>query len=373
LGRPEGTRKMTAVSELRRERAVGSRGEEVAIEEISRRRLQNLSLILRSSRSADAYVRSPLYFAFTGRKGLLYLRLKSAEFIACIHPNDIATLLLFIPFVYDAPSFRSCLKTLTHNLKAGPKSSLFGLFALFDNVQIARVPKNLIDAGGLSDSSIERGCRLQREDKLDWTYPSYDVSLSRSVHPSGAQFAAYRNKLNKYSNRDVTAVPFTDVPGDERAAAILAISERWAENKVTEEWSRSKLDFSIDDLVEPYEYLSELALNPLFSVNGIFLKKSSKYIAFRLWEDNGNHGDAVASFAALSALHEPGCCEYLYYWAARRLLELGYKEMCIGGSESEGLDSFKQKFCPIRAHELYTVSLDIYRIADFSSQAQAHP
>ena len=292
-----------------------------------------------SSKSVEAYVRSPLYFAFTGRNGLWYLKIRDSEFIACIHPNDNTTLLLFIPFVYDERCFKKYINDLTHILKGGPKSPVFRFFANFDNVHIARVPKALL---GLSDygwCSLEPKFEVQREDKLDWVFPSYDVSLEKSLDPKGPEFAAYRNKLNKYKHSGVIAVPLNDLHAKERDDAIRRISQRWAENKAASEKPGCDPKFSEEDLKKPYEYLAELAKNPAFSIDGIFLKRGDEFIAFRLWENNGSHNNAVASFAALYASHEPGCCEFLHFQAAQRLLALGYKEMCIGGSESEGLDA----------------------------------
>ena len=337
---------------------------DIVIEEMSRNKFESLKEILRPSRSKDAYVRSPLYFAFTGRKGLLYLYSKDVELIACIHPNDNSTLLLFVPFVYDERSFRSCINAIMRNLQNGQQSQLFKIFRMFDSVHIARVPESVIGAEMPEGYSIANGCQIQREDKLDWTYPSYDVLLSRSAGPKGHELAVYRNKLNKYKDRGVTAVPFAEVPEEERFWAMRNIAERWAKNKLEGKENCSNLSFSEDELLEPYEYLADLTQNPVFSIDGIFLKRGPEYIAFRLWEDNGDYTHAVPSFAALMASYEPGCSEYLHYEAARRLLACGYQEMCIGGSESAGLDSFKQKFQPIRRHELFTLKLNIYAIAD---------
>ncbi len=305
--------------------------EDIVVEEISRNKFERLKEILRSSRSEDAYVRSPLYFAFTDRKGLLYLHSKDVELIACAHPNDDSTLLLFVPFVYEKRAFRSCINVLVRNLQNGQESQLFRMFRLFDSVHIARVPRFVI---GVEEPE---GCQIQREDKLDWTYPSYDVLLSRSADPIGCGLARYRNKLNKYNDRGVTAVPFAEVPEEERFSAVRDIAERWAKSKLEGRRNGSNLSFSEDELLEPYEYLADLTQNPVFSIDGIFLKRGSEYIAFRLWENSGNYGHAVSSVAALFATYEPGCSEYLHYVAARRLLACGYQEMCIGGSESAGL------------------------------------
>jgi hypothetical protein len=342
----------------------------VVCNKISLEDIRFLRNMLLSSKSEDAYVRSPLYFAFTGRNGLWDLRIRSYKCIACIHPNDRTTLLLFIPFVYDESCFKQYLDDLTNTLKFGPSSPLFKFFADFHHVHIARVPKAFLGLDPLGSCNLNPGFKIHREDKLDWIFPSYDVLLERSAVPKGPELAAYRNKLNKYKNSGVSVAYFDDVPAQDRDAAICRISQRWAERKAAGGKHGCGPEFSVEDLKEPYEYLADLALNPAFSLNGIFLKRGGEFIAFWLWENNGSRKKAVASVAALCASYEPGCAEYLHYQAARRLLELGYEEMCIGGSESEGLDAFKQKFCPIRKHELCTVKLDIYQIANLPMAQQ---
>lgn len=341
-------------------------GNGTVIKEILPEDVRFLRNMLLSSKSDDAYVRSPLYFAFTGRKGLWHLHIGGTEVIACIHPNDSRTVLLFIPFLYDESSFKKFVDDIGSILRNGTNSPLFKFFADFDNVHIARVPKTLLGFDTVNWCSLGTGFEVSREKKLDWIFPSYDVLLERSSAPKGPELASYRNKLNKFKDRGVVAVPFGDLQASERAAVIRRLSQRWAKNKMAGEKSGCGPVFSEHELREPYEHLADLALNPGFSIDGIFLKRDDEFIAFRLWEYNGSRDNAVPSFAALYVSHEPGCCEYLHYKAAQRLLELGYKEMCIGGSESEGLDAFKQKFCPVRRHELYTVELDIYQIANLT-------
>ena len=232
------------------------------------------------------------------------------------------------------------------------------------------MPRTLLGFDDINCCSLKPGYNVQREDKLDWIFPSYDISLEKSSDPKGPEFAAYRNKLNKYKNSGVIAVYFNDLPAPERDDAIRRISQRWAENKAASDKLGRNPKFSEDDLKKPYECLAKLAKNPAFSIDGIFLKRGDEFIAFRLWENNCSYDNAVASFAALYASQEPGCCEFLHFKAAQRLLALGYKEMCIGGSESEGLDAFKQKFCPMRKHELCTVKLDLYQIAGLQRMRQ---
>ena len=103
----------------------------VVLERITTEDVGYLRWLLFHSKSKDTYVRSPLYFAFTGRNGLLHVRVGGIEFIACIHPNDIATLLLFIPFVDNKDCFQNYLDVLTYTLeKASSRDFIVSLLRL---------------------------------------------------------------------------------------------------------------------------------------------------------------------------------------------------------------------------------------------------
>ncbi len=339
---------------------------EVQIDEIDMHDYKGLAGILSNSKAKDVYIRSPLYFAFTGRKGVLHFSINGLELIGCTHPNDDATLLLFMPFVYNEQALNTYVEALACSLVNRSPASLFSYFCRFKHIHIARVPGALIGLKEFDRKRIGKGCvslEIAKEDRLDWAFPSYDICLNKSASLGGAELSSYRNKVKKFERHGVSVVQFDELARDERSAIIYNISKRWVFNKLGNIDGKAWASFNKEELLGPYSCLSDMAMRAEFPIDGIFLKKGSEYIAFWLWEDNGRRTQAVPCLAAVQASYEPGCSEYLHYQAARRLLHCGYREMCIGGSESATLDTFKRKFRPVREHELYTLKLDMNRMA----------
>jgi hypothetical protein len=334
------------------------RNRNIRIVELSTSKISFLEQLLSTSSVSDVYVRSPLYYAFTGRNGLWHFKSDEVEFVGCVHPNDKLARLLFMPFVSDQDSFQLHVDALIGNLHGC--TPLSNWIKDCEYIYIARVPRRFIRGYFVTDNRIYRDGFLveaQQETKLDWAYPSYDISVQSSSNPIGPALSAYRNKLNKFRQHGVDTVTFGEVSEWQRANAVRSVSERWGANKLQRNHSSVSSTFSDDDLLAPYKFLAKLTVSREAPLDGIFLRKGSEYIAFWLWEDNRRFEDPVPCLAALHATNEPGCSEYLHYQAARRLLSSGYKEMCIGGSETEGLDLYKQKFAPVRSHELCTLRL----------------
>ncbi len=336
------------------------RGDEIDVVNIGAYGSTFLKQSLSRSEAKDVYVKSPLYYAFTGRNGLWYFQSNGIKFVGCVHPNDNLTRLLFMPFVSDQDSFDLHINAIASNLQGGDSTPLCKWIYECENVHIARVPKRFISKDDIAGGKFSmKGfvVEVHRESKLDWMFPSYDVSLQSSAYPVGPRLSAYRNKLNKFRARGIDTVVFGDLMETERVNAIQSISERWVENKLTNHKEDTNFSFDYEELLAPYQFIANLTVNRELPVDGIFLKRGNEYLAFWLWENNRRYNDPVPCLAALQATSEPGCCEYLHYQAARRLLDSGYKEMCIGGSESEGLNLYKQKFAPVRSHELCTLKL----------------
>jgi hypothetical protein len=356
---------MTMASELGASDAPLERCMDVCIDKIKRHEYRRLTEMLSKSKADDVYIRSPLYFAFTGRKGMLHFSINGLELIGCTHPNDDATLLLFMPFVYNEHALRTYVEALAYSLE-NRDQALFRFFRRFKSIHIARVPRTLIGLKEFDCRKIEKGSvslEIAMEDRLDWAFPSYDICLSKSADPRGAELATYRNKVRKFERQGVSVVPFAELSCDKKSEIIYDISKRWVRNKRGNIDGIALASFNEEELLGPYSCLSNIVKRDEFPIDGIFLKKGSEYLAFWLWEDNGKRTDAVPCLAAVQASYEPGCAEYLHYQAARMLLHCGYRQMCIGGSESEALDTFKRKFRPVREHELYTLKFDMNRMA----------
>jgi hypothetical protein len=108
-------------------------------------------------------------------------------------------------------------------------------------------------------------------------------------------------------------------------------------------------------LKAPYRALIRTSKTSKSDLDGFFLRRRGDYIAFSLWETPST-GDTVPSFASMTSSYEPGLSEYLYRCTAERVIGR-YQYICVGGSETAGLDRFKRKFVPAKTHTLQTMEL----------------
>jgi hypothetical protein len=108
--------------------------------------------------------------------------------------------------------------------------------------------------------------------------------------------------------------------------------------------------------MDPYQTLAKLKTTTELPIGGFLLKRGRTCIGLALWE-YPRTGDIVPGLAALPSSYEKGLSEYIYYSIAKWLLREGYDRMCIGGSETAGLDHFKQKLDPIATRRLRTLRL----------------
>jgi hypothetical protein len=305
--------------------------------------------ILSGSSASDAYCRSSLYFAVTGRGKAWTLRHGRSHLIMTPHPNIRRTLLVFFPFISDTADFANQIAAL-----AGCRSFL----NQFDDILLARIPESM--ATGLFDTDIAinpiiRRVDLVREETMDWVYPSYDLCLQRLAEPRGSKLKTYRRKVRTFLDRNeaVKVVRFDALSHQEIRHALNQISASWVKRRS----ARNPLHAGETDIGGFYRKLADLVEDPTLRIDGLILKRATAYVAFGLWERRPER-DIVPVFAALPRCRETGLCEYIHYCMACQLLEeQRYRTMCIGGSETIELDRFKRKFYPIEDHRLRTLRL----------------
>lgn len=309
-----------------------------------------LHRILSKSRSSDIYCRSALYFAFTGRGTVWTIKHGDSYLILVPHPNAVGILLVFFPFVED-------LLELTDQVRALSKYKPF--LEKFQEVLLARIPESVtaeIPQKAVGHNSIDYKLEIVSETKLDWAFPSYDVGLQGLVNPDGGKLKTYRKKVRKFCDQGIEIIRPRDLDRQEWRNAVSQVNMNWIQTKLRKGNLLQNSGVTLHDLKDPYEALAQLCGNVTLDVDGLILKRKGAYVAFSLWE-HPSKGDIVPCMAALPSSHERGLSEYLYYCIAQRLLKYGYDEMCIGGSETVGLDHFKQKLGPTGVHRLGTIKL----------------
>jgi hypothetical protein len=305
--------------------------------------------ILSKSSARDAYCKSALYFAFTGR-GKVWIVDRDPDYLILVrHPNvdeKDEILLVFFPFITSAAHLVEQVRILCN----------FRPFLNeFQKVHLARIPASVVPA---AMEHARSHCRLEitEETKLDWAYPSYDVCLKGLVKPEGGKLRTYRKKVRKFCDRGIEVLGPKDLTQRQLQNAVIQVNNSWIRTKSNGDTSPQSRRL-LRELIDPYRALAQLNSNFTLEIDGLILRRGGSHVAFSLWERPRNVEDVVPCIAALPHSHEKGLSEYLYYCIAHRLTSEGYERMCIGGSETASLDHFKQKLDPIDVHALKTIRL----------------
>jgi hypothetical protein len=273
------------------------------------------------------------------------------------HPNLQRSLLVFFPFAANAYTFKRQVVRL---------SSCQKFLRKFEHIYLARIPQQLAAAVLNERGELSSGHWILRkvpEEKLDWAYPSYDISLERLANPIGQDLAVYRKKTRKFNASEVSTVLVANIASeaDKRtviASAIGHVSRRWIWTKSKSLAAHPDRGAILEEMIDPYRGLAKLSSVKDLEIDGLVLKRGNENLAFSFWEKPRTKDEPVVCMAALPCSHEIGLSEYLYHQIATTLHSQGYKTMCIGGSETAELDRFKRKLAPIQPyHHLHTLEL----------------
>lgn len=296
--------------------------------EIGADALPFLQQVLRVADKSDPFARSAGYYAMTGRKGLWLYGDNNTAMMLAIHPNKDNTLLFFPPFGKDP----------------------YGLIqkALID----PRRPRGEVQIARIGHSDMHLAMQLQAagmepphtEDILDWAYPVHVISADRLIAHQGGEFNNFRSHLNKAFRAGYTA---QRIHAQAHANAVLNIADRWAKDG-------KKAGYSYDDLTGPTQHLLSLMQEDALSLSGVIVFDGAKPVGFWIW-DEGDIASKTAMSLARISLGDRGAAEFAGLKMAELLKERGFDTICLGGSETESLDRFKRKMCPVTSIELQTM------------------
>ncbi len=315
----------------------------------------SLQARLARSRSKDAYVKSAFYYALTGRGDIWVIDHDDGGIICARHPNIKGSLLVFFPFADTAYKLGLQIATLAESP---------GFLAQFSDVCLAKIEAEqwnaLLSGAETGDDFVLRNMRLQRieEETLDWRFPSYDVSISALADRKGAGLAGFRNKLQKFDAGNLQVIPLAEIRSD-IALSIVDIAESWVSSRLIRLGIGEPGDDCLVEIIAPYIRLAEFSVKNRCNLDGLFLLRRREYLGFALWERPRSVEDPVPVVAALHRSYEKGLAERMQFQIARMLNESGYQRMCIGGSETAGLDRFKRKLGPVAEHKLCTIRLSL--------------
>ena len=284
--------------------------------------LADLQSILNNHESADPYQSSGGYFAMTGRDGLWLVQEGSAAVVVCRHPNIRDEFLVFPSIGKGGPNLLA--KTIVAVSKTGVKISLARacedvaekLFSSYPNVQLKRVPEKI----------------------LDWAYPVHILDTAKVIKHTGRMFQQLRTELNKIDTKDVVAFDFNP------------ITHRQAVHDIVQNWSKGE-----DEKFDPY--MRMLDLFKVLPMSGRIVFNKGQPAGFSVWEETFPNNGLANAYAHLG-LHEiEGMARFVMLDMCQNLHRNGFSKVCIGGSETAGLDQFKRQLRPVESVVLDSIQI----------------
>jgi hypothetical protein len=297
--------------------------------------LPGLARRLAAYESVDPYAVSAAYYGFTGRHGLWTYEEDGDVIPFCLHPNVPGTMLVF-------PSASPRGLKLAEGL-------LRNYLLPEGRVQLSRLlPETAAEAAArLPWAAKGRRYAVVDEPVLDWLFPVHTLSTSLVVAREGGAFEKFRNRLNRVDMSRIT-VDALDIGAhyDE----LMDLCRRWAND-------RARGNFSFDDLFEPHAAIVRLVRDSALDLKGTVIRMEGTCVGFGVWEMPSGPAGAASSVAFLAHGPSKGLPELLQLEMCRALEKDGVARACIGGSETEGLDTYKKKLQPVESLSLVTVEV----------------
>ncbi|WP_350335237.1 phosphatidylglycerol lysyltransferase domain-containing protein [Coralliovum pocilloporae] len=277
--------------------------------------------LLRTTR-ADAYSQSASYLAMTGRNGLWLYSTDDTFMVVASHPNKNDHLLLFPPMGREpAQLFSQAL----HDTRISS-----------GQVQLARISEQ--DQLLLAWVQASGHMTVAPEGMLDWLFPVHTLSTKAVSEHKGRQFRNFRHGINLARDANLTA-SLIDLKCDK--AAIQNLTNQWAAESI-------RRRYSLDDLVAPTNAILSLMENTELPLHGLMVQKNGVPVGFMTWEETDPVNRTATSQCGL-AVEGKGVIEFIYLSMCEILNRRGFSHLCIGGSETAGLDQFKRKMNPVKS------------------------
>lgn len=283
----------------------------------------------------DPYLSSAAYYGFTGRHGLWTYE-EDGDFIPfCAHPNVPGKTLIF-------PSASANGIALARNL-------LSACFTPGDAVQLARLTPRAAEEAVTRLSWTTQGYRYEiaEERVLDWLFPVHTLSTERVAAHRGGAFNAFRGRLYQ-ADRARARVEALDIGA--HYADLLSLSRRWAEARATP--SRA-----FGDLFAPNAYILRMARESGLDLRGSVIYMDGACVSCAIWEMPPDRTRPASSVMMLAHGASKGLSELQQLERCRALRDDGIARVCIGGSETAGLDAHKRKLSPVESLPLVSVAV----------------
>lgn len=270
----------------------------------------------------DSYATSPAYYAFTGRRGLWLYHYQGTYLPLCWHPNIEGQILIF------PPRGQKSYVAITTLLAEAPVPPTGFLLARFKSEDVSRLKTF---HGFLNYDPYE----LIEEKVLDWRYPVRVLSTKGTKEMQGHKYMLIRNRVRQTQKYrpDVQRLSLKHIP------EIETLSYRWANQQ-----AEKPEEFL--DLVAPYKQTLKLLRNKTFGLDGLVFAVDGQIQAATIWDISNSKHRTANLFMNLCNVTYRGLSEFSIAFTAERLLSDGVQFLNLGGSETLGLDRYKNKFAP---------------------------
>jgi len=286
----------------------------------------------------DSYLTSPVYYALTGRKGLWVYQDGNTLVPICWHPNVDGQILVFPPRGEINPQVWKKLFTEIPTPPAG--------------IRLARIKKDEIAAPLLNNIESRFGRSITvsstEERVLDWRYPVRTLSTERVMKMEGRSFMRARNHLRQLDDRSITIRPLSK----QFDSQIVAFANRWASRRTS---NRDE----IKELVSPYIETMNLLKDEVFRLGGHVFFVDGQIEAVTMWELPNTSLKVANAWVSLCNTEHNGLSELVMKTTSEALWERDVPYINYGGSETKGLDDYKNKYVPAYSVELRSFDVDI--------------
>jgi len=299
--------------------------------EITADNVSYLSKILKKLNREDPYSASAAYYMMTGRKGLWIYGDDKTAMLITRHPNIENEILFFPPFGSDPIN-------LIEFALADPSIPV-------GKVSLARIgPEDSYIASRLQTLGIGE---IEVEKILDWRFPVHVIGINEVNESKGGHFRDFRKNIHRAFGRGLWS---ERIESPEQVAHALEVSKAWASRHVNQ-------SYSLSDLIGPTKLALSLLQHPDLSMDGLIVHEGEDPVGYIIWEET-NKDKGVANSISGMSIRPRGTEEFAILEMCKILKTKGYSQVCIGGSETEGLDNFKRKICPVKSVALQTMHLN---------------
>lgn len=297
---------------------------------------ERFNLFIRQEDSArrDTYLNAPLYYALTGRHGIWVYEGYNALMVVCRHPHVEDRLLAFPEIgAADGKLMASVLADLT------PPAGGVQL-ARFSAEDLAQLREALSQKNYNPVSQIE----ICEEKIMDWRYPAHILDTRKVSLLKGRDFMKIRNKIRKVEGQtEILPLHHPDA-----IRAIRAAHKYW-------EGSLMMRDIEAADSSGFYKGLFAMVDEWPELFHGLVFVQGKRPVGFTVYDTPFMQTSNL--LANLSDAAIAGLADFQIVETCRAMQAQDISFLNFGGSETETLDLFKQKFMPVQSLDLLSAEV----------------